>query len=283
MLNAQTSSDTCAGTDSETAITSSGLYNVSAIDGSEFPNPLCTDGPDASAGEWFKYIPTEDTYVTITTDLDQNSGGDTRFHVYSGTCGALVCEGGDDDGGFIGNGYLSITSLSVTANQTYYIAFDNRWNSDGFDFEVIEGGTPPLTPPVTFTTQSISTTGTNRAVVDMNADFLDDIVSINATNINIQYQLIGGGFQEVNITTSEADFTPGWSLAAADFDGNGYTDLLYGSGSGVTFMKANSDGTAYTEISGPEYVFSQRSNFADIDNHGHLDAFVCRDVQPNVY
>ena len=282
MLNAQTSSDTCDGTAGETAITGPGLFTVTAIDGSEFPVPVCTGGPDGNAGEWFRYIPTTDTYATITTDLDQNSGGDTRIQIYSGTCGALVCEGGDDDGGFIGNGYLSIASFNVTANQTYYIAFDNRWNSDGFDFEITEGEAPP-TPPTTFTNQSISTTGTNRAVVDMNGDFLDDIVSINATNINIQYQLNGGGFQEVNITTSEADFTPGWSLAAADFDGNGYTDLLYGSGNGVTFMKANADGTAFTEISGPEYVFSQRSNFADINNDGHLDAFVCHDVQPNVY
>jgi len=282
MLNAQASANTCAETDSETTITGPGLYSVSEINGSEFPIPVCTDGPDATAGEWFKYIPTTDTYATISTDLDQNSGGDTRVHIYSGTCGALVCEGGDDDGGFIGNGYLSIASLSVIANQTYYIAFDNRWNGEGFYFEITEGEAP-LIPPVTFTNQSISTTGTNRAVVDMNGDYLDDIVSINATNINIQYQLNGGGFQEVNITTDEADYTPGWSLAAADFDGNGYTDLLYGNGSGVTFMKANADGTAYTEISGPEYVFSQRSNFADINNDGHLDAFVCHDVQPNVY
>lgn len=136
---------------------------------------------------------------------------------------------------------------------------------------------------ITFTTEFIATTGTNRAVVDMNGDFLDDIVSITSTNVNIQQQLSVGGFNEVNIGTSVADNSPSWSLAAADFDGNGYTDLLYGGGSGVTFMKANDDGTAFTEISGPEYVFSQRSNFVDINNDGHLDAFVCHDVAPNVY
>ena len=30
-------------------------------------------------------------------------------------------------------------------------------------------------------------------------------------------------------------------------------------------------------------MFSQRSNFVDINNDGHLDAFVCHDVQPTVY
>jgi hypothetical protein len=76
---------------------------------------------------------------------------------------------------------------------------------------------------------------------------------------------------------------PTWSFAAGDFDKNGQTDLLYGGGSGVTFMKANATGTEFTQISFPQYVFSQRSNFIDINNDGHLDAFVCHDVAPNVY
>lgn len=136
---------------------------------------------------------------------------------------------------------------------------------------------------VSFTTQSLGTTGTDRAVVDMNGDHLDDVVSVTSTNIQIFYQQSVGSFSEVNIPTTSANYTPSWSLAAADYDGNGYTDLLYGGGSGVTFMRASSDGTAYTEISGSEFVFSQRSNFVDINNDGHLDAFVCHDVEPNVY
>ncbi|MCB0457868.1 MAG: VCBS repeat-containing protein [Flavobacteriaceae bacterium] len=137
---------------------------------------------------------------------------------------------------------------------------------------------------VTFTPATpFATSYTNRAVVDMNGDFLDDVVSVNSTHIQIFYQQPGGTFNEVNITTTPADNTPSWSLAAGDYDDNGYTDLLYGGGNGVTFMRANNDGTAFTEISYPEYVFSQRSNFVDINNDGHLDAFVCHDVAPNVY
>lgn len=48
-------------------------------------------------------------------------------------------------------------------------------------------------------------------------------------------------------------------------------------------MKANADGTAFTEVSYPQYVFSQRSNFVDINNDGNLDGFVCHDVDANVY
>lgn len=136
---------------------------------------------------------------------------------------------------------------------------------------------------VSFTSSSISTSGSERAVVDMNGDFLDDLVSISATNIQIYYQRPEGNFIETNIATSYADNTPSWSMSVGDFDKNGYNDLLYAGGSGVTFMKANDTGSAYEEITFPEYVFSQRSNFVDINNDGHLDAFVCHDVAPSVY
>jgi len=136
---------------------------------------------------------------------------------------------------------------------------------------------------VNFSVQSIPISGYDLTVVDMDGDHLDDIVSASANNVNIHYQLADGGFNEVNIATPNADFLPGWSMAAADFNKDGYTDLLYGSGNGVTFMKSDGTGTGFTEISTGEDVFSQRSNFVDINNDGHLDAFVCHDVAPNVY
>ena len=161
--------------------------------------------------------------------------------------------------------------------------------------------TPPPPAPVSFTTQAFTSLGSpqiNWAVVDMNGDYLDDIVTVRTTSnttINIQYQNSGGGLTPVDITTPSPDYSPSWSISAADYDKNGYTDLLYGGGSGVTFMKAEinnsnldngnpfDDVTSFEEVSGNQYVFSQRSNFVDINNDGHLDAFVCHDVDPNVY
>ena len=158
----------------------------------------------------------------------------------------------------------------------------------GTDFSLWGGPSPfaTLAPPapVTFTTSTVGVSGSQRAAVDMNGDFLDDVVSVDNTNVNIFYQETGGlSSTATNIATSNAANSASWSLAAADFDRNGYTDLLYGGGSGVTFMQANDTGTGFTQVSGPEYVFSQRSNFADINNDGHLDAFVCHDVDANVY
>ncbi len=137
---------------------------------------------------------------------------------------------------------------------------------------------------ISFTTQNIPTTGQyNICAVDMNGDYLDDIVSVSGTNIQIHYQNIDGTFTVENYTTTQANNLPSWSLAAGDITGNGFNDLIYGSSSGVTFMYASDLGDGFTEVSFPQFVFVQRTNFIDINNDGNLDAFACHDVAPNVY
>ena len=256
-----------------------GTYTVALVDGTEVPSPICAqNGAGATASEWYLYTPAQDLSITITTDLATNVGDDTRFHVYTGGCAALVCAAGDDDSGA---GNLSVATFNVLQGVPYWIAFDNRWSASGFDFQLTEQ--PPLVFPVSFSQQSIGLIGTANCVVDMDHDELDDVVGVGSTLININYQLALGGFAASNITTTPADYTASWSLCAGDLDGNGGNDLLYAGGSGVTFMMSNSDATAFTEVSGPEYVFCQRSNMVDINNDGNLDAFVCHDVDPNVY
>ncbi len=265
-----------------------GFTVVGSINGPEVSAPLCaTSGPVANAAEWYTYTPVVSHGLTITTDLAINSGGDTRFHVYTGTCGNLTCVGGDDDGGVIGNGYLSFDTLNVTALTTYYIVFDNSWNGNGFTVQLIDsianpGGGPDPTDGIAFATVTIPINGT-AAVVDMTGDHLDDVVSVTASTIRISEQTGSGVFINTNVTTPVANYTPSWSMCVGDLDDNGHNDLMYGSGSGVTFMIANSDATAYTEVSGPEYVFCQRTNMVDINADGHLDAFSCHDVDANVY
>ena len=257
-----------------------GIHIVDGIDG-EAINLNCTelDYDNGDYFKWYSYTPNQEFLITISTNLDENNGLDTRFHVYKGDCGGLSCVGGNDD---VNSSYLSEGSFYAYSNTTYFIAWDGRWEDENFSF-TLEENDPPPPPPFEFDQIEINNSGTGRGLVDMNSDGLDDIVSIQASNINIFIQKPEGGFEEVNISTEQANHTPGWSMAAGDFDRNGYNDLLYGGGNGVTFMKANDDGTGFSEISGNEYVFSQRSNFIDINNDGHLDAFVCHDVEPNVY
>ncbi len=136
--------------------------------------------------------------------------------------------------------------------------------------------------PVSFTNSpelihNVTVNTTNDCAVDMNKDGLDDIVRVQNSGINVDFQRPDGTFSHqfypMNLTN-----TPFWSICAADLDENGHTDLLFGDGSAVSFVMANEDGTGFTEYANPDYIFSQRSTFFDIDNDGDLDAFVCHDV-----
>jgi PKD repeat protein len=263
-------------------VMTAGIGTIATITGTEVPAQMCaTGGSGATAANWYKYTPSQDYSVTLSTVFTSNIGIDNRVHVYSGTCGALICEAGDDDGG--SNALCEVT-FNAMSGTDYYIVFDNLYTSSGFLYVLHEN---PFVnnAPVTFTATNVSTiTGSYKlAVADMNGDYVDDIVSVSSTNIQVHIQNTTGPFTIVNYTTTAAQYLPSWSMAMGDLNEDGYNDLLYGSGSGVTFMVSSNGGTAYNQVSGPEYVFSQRSNFVDIDNDGHLDAFVCHDVAPNVY
>lgn len=135
---------------------------------------------------------------------------------------------------------------------------------------------------VSFTNMSsmlspISGNSYEDCAVDMNGDYLDDVVRVTGVGIYIDYQLPGGGFEQT-FHSMLVQNPPTWSICAGDINNNGYNDLLFGNGSRVSFVYANADGTAYTEDPHPEYIFSQRSTFSDIDNDGNLDAFVCHDT-----
>ncbi|MBK9017862.1 MAG: VCBS repeat-containing protein [Saprospiraceae bacterium] len=117
----------------------------------------------------------------------------------------------------------------------------------------------------------------NNCVVDMNNDQLDDVVRVTDNGMFIDYQQLDGSFTQSFFANSFVN-VPSWSICAGDLDNNGYNDLLFGDGAGVSFVLANSTGTGYAEYVKPEFIFSQRSTMSDIDNDGHLDAFVCHDV-----
>lgn len=255
------------------------IYTVESMDGDQgfFFCPGLLFNIDSSA-EWYSYTPTENVALTITTDLPGSQDGDTRLQVFSGSCMAPQCAASDDDSG---TGLLAEVTFNAYAGTTYLIKFDNFWSDDSFDFQLSES--EPIEYEISFQIEPVDVTGSSLAAVDMNGDYLDDLVSVTSTNVRLHLQQEEGGFVVQDITTPNADFTPDWSLAAGDLDGNGYNDLLYGGWDGVTIMMASSDGQGFEEISFSEYVFSQRSNMVDINNDGLLDAFVCHDVSPNVF
>jgi len=276
--------DTCA----SALPISAGLHIVDAVNGLDVPTPICANNGVIAGtngkGEWYAYTPTQNYTVTISTDITQNTPRvDTRLHVYTGTCGNLICTDGDDDSGA---SYSSVATFNVTAGTTYTIAFDNRWTSNGFTFQLIENPLVIPTPQrITYTTQNIATINSsfNLCVVDMNGDRKDDIAGVSANNLRIHFQGTGGTFTNTDFPITGTSNMPSWSLAAGDYNKDGYNDLILGGGSAVTFWKSNSTGTAYSNETFSQYVFCQRTNFVDLNNDGNLDAFSCHDVDPNVY
>lgn len=257
-----------------------GIHSTLTQVNGEAPTLLCVGTTPGAFGLWYKFTATSDTTVLLTTNVVGYPNVDTRMHIYVGDCSGLICYASDDDSG---PNYTSITSFTVNDGVTYYIAFDSYWNASAFTFQLSELYTPP--PPagqVTFTSTSIPGAGGIMGVVDMNNDGRDDAVSPGYTSFLISHQLPGTGFTTTTYATTPATNTASWSFAIGDFDDNSHRDLLYGGGSGATFMKADATGTAYTQVTFPQYIFCQRTNFVDVNNDGNLDAFSCHDVDANV-
>ncbi|MCT8338747.1 FG-GAP-like repeat-containing protein [Flavobacteriaceae bacterium TK19130] len=119
---------------------------------------------------------------------------------------------------------------------------------------------------------------TSECAVDMNGDYLDDYVRVAPSGIGIDYQNADGSFTSVFQNTPIQN-DPNWSIAAGELNGDGYNDLVLGNGQRVSFVFSSSDGNTHTEdTSFTDFIFSQRSTMADIDNDGDLDSFVCHDI-----
>lgn len=262
-----------------------GITTVTTIDQPASTNS-CSSG---TATKWFSYTPTVNANVTVTSDLAANICKDTNFSVLTGVCpNGLSCVTSDDNSGTIicesnSESNLSTKSFTVNAGTTYYIVWDNKWSDDGFDFLLTE---TPIVVPINYNVQTISTINStyNICVVDMNGDKKDDIVGISQNNLKVHFQgETPNNFTVTNFPINGTSDMPSWSLAAGDYNKDGYNDILLGSGGGLTFWRSNETGTAYTNDNPSDYIFCQRTNFVDINNDGNLDAFSCHDIAPNVY
>ncbi|MBS7787432.1 VCBS repeat-containing protein [Flavobacterium sp. CYK-55] len=254
------------------------LTYVSGVNGT---NIVTSCSSQATAAVWYSYTAAQNYTVTITSDLMQNVCGDTRVSVYSGICQELICVANDDDSGSVlcsnnNTSYLSTVTFNVTAGATYLIAWDNRWSAAGFDFILTE--TPIAVSPINFTQQTFAGNSTICCVSDMNGDYLDDIVTVSSSGINVYAQKADGTGFTTNTYPLTVNYIPGWSIAAGDFDKNGFNDLVLGNGSRVSVVKAAAEGAGYTIVEYPQSIFTQRTNFVDIDNDGNLDLWACHDV-----
>ncbi len=121
--------------------------------------------------------------------------------------------------------------------------------------------------------------GVAISIMDMNGDGLDDIVRMNQGNdLSIEYQSAPNQpfeHKAIGQVSNESQ----WGMCTADVNNDGFGDVLTGgSYDGIKVAKSNASGDQYTisTLIAPG-TFVQGVNFADVNNDGWVDAFVCHD------
>lgn len=195
-LNAQF---TCA----SAQVITPGTQTVSEVISGQIPFPECAEnyGGTRTAGRWYVFTASVDGIATVSSDLPSNSNTDTRFHVYTGDCTSLSCLGGNDDIDVTGNVKTSKDTFPISIGTSYYIAWDDRWSPNGFDFTLSEtavscpDGTLPLVEDfedsnsffACYQTEDVDNNATafKQQFVDLDGDGTDNVYLTNgSTSVN---------------------------------------------------------------------------------------------------
>lgn len=135
---------TCA---TATTITTNGTYVIGELNIGTYPTGtgLCFAGGNPSEipiipnARWFKFIPTVNGLINITSDIAANvatPGVDTRLSIMTGACtGPWTCIAANDDINEATLNYASaVSNVAVTAGTTYFIVWDDRWEDENYSF-----------------------------------------------------------------------------------------------------------------------------------------------------
>ncbi|GEM_PF-1574654 len=90
------------------------VYNGSTIGNANSGLGTCTTSNGTGGAAWYTFVGDGNNWSFETTSASY----DTKIWVYSGTCGALNCVTGNDDGGV---GTLSLVSFTASLGVTYYV------------------------------------------------------------------------------------------------------------------------------------------------------------------
>jgi hypothetical protein len=119
--------------------------------------------------------------------------------------------------------------------------------------------------------------GCSVTIADWNNDGLDDIIRLDqGRNAFVEIQKTGTQFETRSF--GQMGSSSAWAMTVADFDKNGYLDIVGGwNGSCKVFMM-NATGTSATLVTLPSSnFFLQNLTVVDANNDGWADLFTCDD------
>lgn len=134
-LGAVQAQGSCSAATNIPATTTSNTYTVSAFSTTSTYQAICQGSTTNIRAYWYKFTPTSNGELKLSSNLAANNGttytNDTRVAVMKGTCTTLTCVDYNDDidpSDAVQN-YLSEVTVPVAAGTTYYIEWDNYWNT----------------------------------------------------------------------------------------------------------------------------------------------------------
>lgn len=161
--------------------------------------------------DWYSFSPFVDGLYTITSTNDPELT-DTRLKLWDGNtgCDSLICINADDDNG---DGFTSLLTECLSAGSLYYIEWDDRWSSDGFEWEITLDTAISCEPPHNDTcaaAMSVSigslTPGTNIFATDNDPPLCGTVM--DSMSGGLWFSLMGNG-----MTLTASTCNPG-----TDFD-----------------------------------------------------------------
>lgn len=168
---------------------------------------------NAGRANWYKFTPTRNGRMGISScDFDI----DTRLFVYTGNCNSLTeIATGDDDCG-TDTLAAAVNNVAVTAGTTYYIEWDDAWESDGFEFTLtFDAATSTQTSALATTTIVGLAPNPADDYLALNLDFIENtafnMVLRNAIGQAV-WQKSSGAVQEYKTEISTKDLESGFYI-----------------------------------------------------------------------
>ena len=145
-------------------ITTNGDYTTGSVSGTHpgAGNGWCW-GTNSSTPNalWYSFTPSTNGILTVSSAIAANPGGttgrDTRLSILTGVCGGpWTCVDGNDD--VSTSDYRSaLVDVPVTSGTTYYIVWDDRYESTAFTFNLTFTGASCFAPPSFYLPDYLST------------------------------------------------------------------------------------------------------------------------------